>query len=75
MTMTQHPELLSAVVCQRPLVDMLRYTRFGAGQSWVEEYGDPANPDDRRYLAKYSAYENVKPDTSSLHSLHHRDHR
>jgi prolyl oligopeptidase len=63
VTMTQHPGLLSAVVCQRPLVDMLRYTRFGAGQSWVDEYGDPANPGERAYLAKYSAYENVKPNT------------
>ena len=63
VTMTQHPELLSAVVCQRPLVDMLRYTRFGAGASWIEEYGDPAKPADRAYIARYSAYQNVKPGT------------
>ncbi|MBV9061916.1 MAG: S9 family peptidase [Alphaproteobacteria bacterium] len=61
VTMTQHPELLSAVVCQRPLIDMLRYTRLGAGQSWVEEFGDPANPPDRAWLAAYSAYEKVRP--------------
>ena len=60
VTMTQHPELLNAVVCQRPLIDMLRYTHFGAGASWTEEYGDPANLKDRAYLAKYSAYQNVK---------------
>ena len=60
VTMTQHPELLNAVVSQRPLVDMLRYTRFGAGQSWVEEYGDPAHAADRAWIAKYSAYQNVK---------------
>ena len=62
VTMTQHPELLNAVVCQRPLVDMLRYTRFGAGASWVEEYGDPDKPAERAYIEKYSAYQNVKPD-------------
>jgi prolyl oligopeptidase len=62
VTMTQHPELLHAVVCQRPLIDMLRYTQFGAGASWVEEYGDPAKPQDRAYIEKYSAYQNVKPD-------------
>ncbi len=61
VTMTQHPELLNAVVSQRPLVDMLRYTRFGAGASWVGEYGDPAKPAERAYIAKYSAYQNVKP--------------
>jgi len=61
VTMTQHPELLGAVVAQRPLVDMLRYTRFGAGASWVAEYGDPAIPAQRAYLARYSAYQHVKP--------------
>ena len=63
VTMTQHPELLGAVVSQRPLVDMLRYTRFGAGASWVAEYGDPAVPAERAYLAQYSAYQNVKPES------------
>src|SRR5262249_24039487 len=43
-SMTQRPELFKAVVCQRPLIDMLRYTQFGAGASWTDEYGDPANP-------------------------------
>ena len=61
VTMTQHPELLAAVVSQRPLVDMLRYTRFGAGASWIGEYGDPDKPAERAYIAKYSAYQNVQP--------------
>lgn len=61
VTMTQHPELLAAVVCQRPLVDMLRYTHFGAGASWAEEYGDPDKAKDRAFIVKYSAYQNVKP--------------
>ena len=64
VTMTQHPELLRAVVCQRPLVDMLRYTRYGAGASWVDEYGDPDKPEERAYIEKYSAYQNVKPDVT-----------
>ena len=61
-TMTQHPDRFGAVVSQRPLVDMLRYTKFGAGASWVDEYGDPAKPEDRAWILKYSAYENLKPD-------------
>ncbi len=60
-TMTQRPDLFGAVVSQRPLVDMLRYTKFGAGASWVDEYGDPAKPNDRAWILKYSAYENLKP--------------
>jgi prolyl oligopeptidase len=62
VTMTQHPELLSAVVSQRPLVDMLRYTHFGAGASWASEYGDPDKPEDRAFIEKYSAYELVRKD-------------
>jgi prolyl oligopeptidase len=58
--MTQRPELFKAVVCQRPLIDMLRYTQFGAGASWADEYGDPADPKMRAYIAKYSPYQNVR---------------
>lgn len=61
-TMVQRPDLFGAVVCQRPLIDMLRYTHFGAGASWVGEYGDPAIPEDRAIILKYSPYENIKPD-------------
>ncbi len=64
VTMTQHPELLGAVVVQRPLIDMLRYTHFGAGASWAEEYGDPDKPADRAWIEKYSAYQLVKPEAA-----------
>jgi len=58
--MTQHPELLGAVVCQVPLIDMLRYTQIGAGASWIGEYGDPADPVMRDAILAYSPYQNVK---------------
>ena len=58
-TLTQKPNLIGAVVCQRPLIDMLRYTHFGSGASWVEEYGDPAKPQERAWIRKYSPYEKV----------------
>jgi prolyl oligopeptidase len=58
--MTQHPELLGAVVCQVPLVDMLRYTTIGAGASWAAEYGDPADAKMAAYIRTYSPYQNVK---------------
>ncbi len=57
--MTQHPELLGAVVCQVPLIDMLRYTHIGAGASWIAEYGDPADPKMAAYIHTYSPYQNV----------------
>jgi prolyl oligopeptidase len=61
--MTQHPELLGAVVCQVPLIDMIAYTHIGAGASWIAEYGDPADPKMREAILKYSPYQNVKPGT------------
>ena len=60
-TMSQRPDLFTCFIAQRPLVDMLRYTKYGAGASWVEEYGDPADPAMREAILKYSAYENLKP--------------
>jgi prolyl oligopeptidase len=61
-TMVQRPDLFGAVVCQRPLIDMLRYTHFGAGASWTDEYGDPADPRARAWILKYSPYELVRAD-------------
>jgi len=58
--MVQRPELFGAVVCQVPLIDMIRYTHIGAGASWAAEYGDPARPADRDWIMKYSPYQNVK---------------
>jgi len=60
-TMVERPDLFGAVICQRPLIDMLRYTRYGAGASWVGEYGDPKEPKMRAVILKYSPYENLKP--------------
>jgi prolyl oligopeptidase len=57
--MTQRPELLGAVVCQVPLIDMIRYTHIGAGASWIAEYGDPADAKMAAYIRKYSPYQNV----------------
>jgi prolyl oligopeptidase len=61
VSMTQHPELFNAIVIESPLIDMLRYNHLSAGASWVAEYGDPDVPADRAFIAKYSAYQNLKP--------------
>jgi prolyl oligopeptidase len=57
--MVERPELFGAVVCQVPLIDMIRYTHIGAGASWAAEYGDPDKPADRAWILKYSPYQNV----------------
>lgn len=61
VSMTQHPELWNAVVIESPLIDMLRYNHLSAGASWMGEYGNPDVPADRAFIAKYSAYQNLKP--------------
>jgi prolyl oligopeptidase len=59
--LTRRPELFGAVVCQVPLLDMLRYPRLLAGRSWVAEYGDPDDPAMAAVLRSYSPYHNVRP--------------
>jgi prolyl oligopeptidase len=58
--MTQRPELFQAVVCQVPLLDMLRYHKLLAGASWVDEYGDPDVAAERPWLEQFSPYQNLK---------------
>jgi prolyl oligopeptidase len=60
-TMVQRPELFGAVVSQVPLIDMLRYHKLLAGASWIAEYGNPDIPAEREYIARYSPYQNVRP--------------
>ena len=36
---TQRPDLFRAVVCQVPLLDMLRYQNFQIAKLWIPEYG------------------------------------
>jgi prolyl oligopeptidase len=60
VTLNQHPELINAAVVQVPLLDMLRYDQIGAGASWVDEYGSPHDPVERRFLEQTSPYQNLR---------------
>ncbi len=60
--LTKYPELFGALVCQVPLLDMKRFHLLLAGASWVAEYGDPDNPDDWKFIAEYSPYQNISAD-------------
>ena len=59
---TQRPELINAVVCQVPLLDMKRYHKLLAGASWMAEYGDPDDPEQWETISRYSPYQNVRRD-------------
>lgn len=58
--LTQKPEILDGAVIGNPVLDMLRFHLLSVGKYWISEYGDPDNPEDARYLLKYSPYHNVK---------------
>jgi len=60
-SITQRPDLFSAVWCGYPLLDMLRYQKFEQGSHWVTEYGSAEKQSQFQYLVKYSPYQNVKP--------------
>ncbi|MFT4745972.1 MAG: prolyl oligopeptidase [Congregibacter sp.] len=59
---TQRPDLWNAVVCQVPLLDMLRYHKLLAGASWVGEYGSPDIADERLFLKQISPLHNIDPE-------------
>jgi prolyl oligopeptidase len=63
VVMTQRPELFRAVVCQVPLLDMLRYQNFQIAKLWIPEYGSAENPDQFRWIYAYSPYQHVKAGT------------
>jgi prolyl oligopeptidase len=60
---TQRPDLVGAVVCRYPLIDMLRYHKFLVGSFWVPEYGDPSKADEFPWVNAYSPYHKVKEGT------------
>ncbi len=58
--LTQRPDLFRAVVCQVPLLDMLRYQNFQIAKLWIPEYGSSNDPKQFDWLYAYSPYHHVK---------------
>ena len=57
--LTQAPQKYAAVACSAPLLDMVRYEKFGLGQLWSEEYGSAEDPEELGWLIAYSPYHHV----------------
>jgi prolyl oligopeptidase len=57
---TQRPELFAAAVCSAPLLDMVRYEKFGLGATWSDEYGSAEVPEELGWLLDYSPYHHVR---------------
>ena len=56
------PETFRAVFCRAPVLDMLRFTRFGYLGAATAEFGSPDDPIEGPYLAGYSPYHNIRSD-------------
>ncbi len=61
--LTQRPDLVKAVVCQVPLLDMVRYHKFLIARLWIPEYGSADDPEEFKWLHAYSPYHRVKDGT------------
>ena len=57
---TQRPDLYKAIVCEVPLIDMLRYHKFLIARYWIPEYGSSENEEQFRWLLRYSPYQNIR---------------
>lgn len=60
--MAQVPELIKAVSCSVPLLDMINYHKYSIGEIWKCEYGYSENKEEFEYILKYSPYHNIKSD-------------
>jgi prolyl oligopeptidase len=61
---TQWPSLFAAGVCSAPLLDMVRYERFGLGETWNTEYGSASSAAELAWLLGYSPYHHVVAGTA-----------
>ena len=61
--LTQRPDLVKAVVCSYPLIDMIRYHRFLVARFWVSEYGSSEDPQQFQWINAYSPYQHVTKGT------------
>ncbi|QHO91991.1 S9 family peptidase [Actinomyces sp. 432] len=59
--LTRYPQLVGAVVCEVPLLDMRRYHRLLAGASWEAEYGNPDDPAQWEFIREFSPFHLLQP--------------
>ncbi len=60
VAMTQQPHLFAAAIPQVAVMDMLRFHLWTSGRFWVDEYGNPEDPEEYQFLKAYSPYHNLR---------------
>lgn len=58
--MTQRPDLFAVAFPAVGVLDMLRYHKFTIGKGWIPEYGSAEDPEQFKFLIKYSPLHNLK---------------
>ncbi|MEM9147376.1 MAG: prolyl oligopeptidase family serine peptidase [Pseudomonadota bacterium] len=59
--LTRYPERFGAVWASVGVFDMTRFHKFPAGRAWIDEYGDPDDPEALEWLLAYSPLHRIAP--------------
>lgn len=64
VAMTLRPDLFKVVVPKVGAFDMIQFDKFTIGKYHYDEYGNPANEAEFKYLLNYSPFHNIKEDVN-----------